>query len=87
MKSIENKEIGVGQLLRFLGVQPNFQLVAAGKLYEREERADEKDNEAYCLWRDYELFAKQFRCRFVERFAPKFEDMLSDIGDSKEMVM
>lgn len=71
MRAIESKVIGVGQLLRFLGVQPTFQLIAAGKLFESETNSND-DSSSYCLWRDYELSAKQFRCRLVERFIPNF---------------
>jgi hypothetical protein len=73
MRAIESKEIGVGQLLRFLGVQPTFKLIAGGKLFESETHNYQLDDAtSYCLWRDYELSVKQFRCRFVERFTPNF---------------
>lgn len=68
MQAVEEKNVGVGQLFRFLGVLPSFRLLNAGR------RADGS------LWRDYELSCAQLRCRFVESFAPHFLDFTSSVA-------
>jgi hypothetical protein len=65
VRAVEEKNVGVGQLFRYLGVLPSFRLHHAGR------RADGS------LWRDYELSCAQLRCRFVESFAPHFLDFTS----------
>lgn len=77
--AIEERNIGVGQLFRFLGVLPSFNLLSAGR-----------DNEG-ALFREYELSCPQIRCRFVETFAldflepdlqPGFEGMKLPLADT-----
>lgn len=63
-KAIEERNVGVGQLFRYLGVLPSFTLLQAGR------KADG------CLWRQYELSCPQLRCRFVETFAPSFLEFM-----------
>ena len=64
--AIEEKNVGVGQLFRFLGVLPSFKLLSSGR------------NPDGALWRDYDLSCPQIRCRFVETFAPGFLDYSID---------
>ena len=70
VQAIEEKNIGVGQLFRYLGVLPSFQLLKAGR---------ETDGH---LWREYELSCPQLRCRFVETFAPQFLEFTSSNNPS-----
>ena len=65
VQAIEEKNVGVGQLFRYLGVLPSFLLLKAGR---------ETDGR---LWREYELSCPQLRCRFVETFAPQFLEFTS----------
>ena len=58
--AIEEKNVGVGQLFRFLGVLPSFKLLSSGR------------NPDGALWRVYDLSCPQIRCRFVETFATGF---------------
>lgn len=64
-KAIEEKNIGVGQLFRFLGVLPSFKLLSSGR------------NPDGALWRVYDLSCPQIRCRFVETFTAGFLDYSS----------
>lgn len=65
-EAIEEKNVGVGQLFRFLGVLPTFNLLGVGR------------NPDGALWREYELSCPQLRCRFVETFALGFLDFPTD---------
>ena len=68
-KAIEERNIGVGQLFRFLGVLPSFNLLGAGRNADGE------------LWREYELSCPQVRCRFVETFISGFlEDLPGNLA-------
>jgi hypothetical protein len=69
--AIEEKNVGVGQLFRFLGVLPSFNLLGVGR------------NPDGALWREYELSCPQLRCRFVETFAVGFLDFPTNQIDSK----
>lgn len=69
-KAIEEKNVGVGQLFRFLGVLPTFNLLGVGR------------NPDGALWREYELSCPQLRCRFVETFALGFLDFPTNQEDS-----
>jgi hypothetical protein len=60
--AIAEKNVGVGQLFRYFGVLPSFNLISAGR------------NDDGALWREYELSCPQLKCSFVETFAPGFLD-------------
>jgi hypothetical protein len=64
--AIEEKNVGVGQLFRFLGVLPSFKLLSSGR------------NPDGALWRVYDLSCPQIRCRFVETFTTGFLDYTVD---------
>ena len=64
--AIEEKNVGVGQLFRFLGVLPSFKLLSSGR------------NPDGALWRVYDLSCPQIRCRFVETFTSGFLDYSID---------
>ena len=74
VQAIEEKNVGVGQLFRYFGVLPSFQLLKAGR---------EIDGH---LWREYELSCPQLRCRFVETFAPQFLEFTSSNNSSSSKV-
>lgn len=63
-KAVEERNIGVGQLFRFLGILPSFKLLTAGR------------NDQGALYREYELSCPQIRCRFVETFSLDFLEPL-----------
>jgi hypothetical protein len=69
-KAIEEKNVGVGQLFRFLGVLPTFNLLGVGRTPDG------------ALWREYELSCPQLRCRFVETFALGFLDFPTSQEDA-----
>jgi len=63
VEAIESKKVGVGQLFRYLGALPRFELLEAGK------------KEDGVLWRKYSLSCDQLRCEFTETFAKDFWGM------------
>jgi hypothetical protein len=67
VEAIESKAVGVGQLFRFLGVLPTFQLTSAGH------------NDDGQLWRRYTLSAPQLSCTFLETFEANFLEFTPSI--------
>lgn len=63
VEAIESKAVGVGQLFRFLGVLPTFELQSAGH------------NGDGQLWRRYTLSAPQLSCTFLETFEANFLEL------------
>ena len=74
LEAIASKRVGVGQLFRYLGVLPSFQLLAMGKGSCQDRATDlvPPHGRNVRLWREYELFCKQLSCRFVEEFEHDF---------------
>jgi chorismate-pyruvate lyase len=58
--AIESKNIGVGQLFRYLGLLPSFELLEAGR------------TEDGALWRRYTLSSTKLACEFKETFNKEF---------------
>ena len=63
VEAVESKQVGVGQLFRYLGLLPDFELIEVG-------RTDKGE-----LWRTYVLSNAKISCTFTETFVPGFADL------------
>lgn len=64
IEAIESKAVGVGQLFRYLGLLPTFDLLDAGHTNRGE------------LWRTYRLSNAKLECVFTETFVPGFDKLI-----------
>lgn len=63
IEAVESKNVGVGQLFRYLGLLPSFELLGAGH------------NEQGELWRTYILSTAKLTCTFTETFVKDFSEL------------
>ena len=63
VEAVESKKVGVGQLFRYLGLLPSFELIDAG----RHENGE--------LWRTYILSTAKINCTFTETFVKDFSEL------------
>lgn len=63
VEAVESKNVGVGQLFRYLGLLPSFELIDAGR------------NENGEMWRTYVLSTAKLNCTFTETFVKGFSEL------------
>ena len=63
IEAVESKNVGVGQLFRYMGLLPSFELLGAGH------------NEQGELWRTYILSTAKLTCTFTETFVKDFSEL------------